>query len=83
MDGLTFPDGTILNCANERCGRVFVVGDRQDGKRDKRTRFCCAECERQHWRDMTRHPRKAGAGTPMTNWHNIQEYASYEKATSG
>ena len=49
--------GLRLVCENRRCGRTFVIGDRNDGKPDKRTRFCCAACERQHWRDVTRHPK--------------------------
>lgn len=79
---MSLQNGISLTCANERCGRAFVIGDRQDGKPDRRSRFCCAECERQHWRDVTRHPRKAGTGTPMTNWHSAREYAAYEKKTS-
>lgn len=50
--------GLAVECGNARCRRVFVIGDRQDGKVDRRTRFCCAACERQHWRDVTRHPRR-------------------------
>ena len=53
--------GLRLMCSNARCGRVFTIGDREDGRRDRRTRFCCADCERQFWRDATRHPLKTGS----------------------
>lgn len=80
---MIYPPGMPLTCANERCGRVFVTGDRADGKPDKRTRFCCAECEKQHWRDVTRHPQHLGTGTPMRNWRSAREYMNYEKRTNG
>lgn len=33
---------------------------------DKRTRFCCAHCEKQWWRKETRHP------TSLTNMYKAQ-----------
>ena len=50
--------GLQIECANVRCHRTFTIGDRKDGKPDKRTRFCCANCEKQYWRDVTRHPNR-------------------------
>lgn len=74
--------GLRVECANRRCKRVFVIGDREDGHLDKRTRFCCAACEKQYWRDVTRHPKAATNGTPMQKFHSAQEYASYERKTN-
>lgn len=37
--------------------KIEVITDSTD-KVDKRTRFCCAKCERQWWRRETRHPLK-------------------------
>lgn len=54
--------GLRVACANVRCRRVFLIGGREDGKIDKRTRFCSAECEKQYWRDVTRHPEKKRRG---------------------
>jgi len=75
--------GLRLECGNARCRRVFTIGERENGREDKRTRFCCEACERQHWRDVTRHPAKAGCGTPMTEFHSIADYISYERRTNG
>jgi hypothetical protein len=75
-------NGLKIQCANSRCRRVFAVGDREDGRIDKRTRFCCAACERQYWRDITRHPRTAGNGAPMQLFHSLQHYSSYERRTN-
>ena len=74
--------GLRVACGNGRCRRVFVIGDREDGKPDKRTRFCCAACEKQYWRDVTRHPAKASNGAPMQGFRTMQEYASYERRTN-
>lgn len=40
-----------FKCAN--CGKEVIT---DSVKRDRRTRFCCAQCERQYWRRVTRHP---------------------------
>lgn len=40
-----------FDCKNLRCKRHVVVVE----KRDKRTSFCCPQCEKQYWRDVTRH----------------------------
>lgn len=76
-------EGLTIECANLRCRKVFVIGDRYNGKKDKRTRFCCAACEKQYWRDVTRHPAKATNGTAMQNYHSVNEYAAYERKTNG
>lgn len=73
--------GLSVECANRRCRRVFVIGERRNGKLDKRTRFCCAQCEKQYWRDVTRHP-KQGNGAPMQEFHSLQDYGSYERRTN-
>lgn len=75
-------EGTRVECANRRCRKAFVIGERNDGKPDRRTRFCCAACEKQYWRDVTRHKAKAGNGTPMTEFHSAAHYASWERSTS-
>lgn len=36
-----------FTCAYRRCGRTVVT---QTDRLDKRTRFCCRECERKYWR---------------------------------
>ena len=36
------------------CKREVITDSTE--KVDKRTRFCCAKCERQWWRKKTRHP---------------------------
>lgn len=51
--------GLRVECGNARCRKIFAIGDRDDHKIDKRTRFCCAQCEKQFWRDKTRHPKPA------------------------
>lgn len=43
MDDL-YPSITF-NCA--KCGRTVVT---EGGTKDKRSRFCCAECEKKYWR---------------------------------
>ena len=74
--------GMRIECASLRCKKVFVIGDRNDGRPDKRTRFCCAACEKQYWRDVTRHPGKRSNGAPMANWSSAREYAGYERRTN-
>lgn len=36
------------------CKRTVTTDSTE--KVDKRKRFCCAKCERQYWRHVTRHP---------------------------
>lgn len=43
-----------FTCANPRCGRTVVT---ETTRRDMRTRFCCAGCEKAYWR----HPPKDSA----------------------
>lgn len=55
------------------CGQlVEVLNDK-----DKRTRFCCRECEKKYWK----HP-PYEQETSRTNFHSIQEYLAYEKRTN-
>lgn len=63
-----------FTCANYKCGRLVVT----DGKKDKRTRFCCAECEKKYWK----HPPHEGPAL-RTNFHSVSEYASWERRTNG
>ena len=56
-----FPSVTFL-CAN--CRRVVTTDSR--GHLDKRTRFCCAKCEKDYWRKVTRHPAREQKRSAMT-----------------
>lgn len=56
-----------------KCGRVVSIED----PNDKRTRFCCKECEKKYWRHPPyEHP------TNITNYHSVDEYISYEQKTN-
>lgn len=61
-----------FTCA--KCGKLVVT---EPGPSDKRTRFCCASCERQYWR----HPPQ---DNPSHNqvFHGVDHYASYERKTN-
>ena len=74
-------NGMQIECANVRCRKTFTIGDRNDGRIDKRERFCCAACEKQYWRDVTRHP-KPERVTHLQQFHSAEEYASYERRTN-
>lgn len=56
-----------------QCGNVVSIED----PGDKRTRFCCKECEKKYWR----HP-PYEQETSRTNFHSLQEYLSWEKRTN-
>ncbi len=58
-----------FTCAYWKCGRVVVT---ETDRPDKRSRFCCAECEKKYWR----HPPKESM---LRNYHRMEEYASYER----
>ena len=60
-----------FTCA--RCGRVIHI----ESIDDKRTRFCCEECEKRYWR----HPPYEHE-TSKTNFHSAQEYLSWERRTN-
>lgn len=63
-----------FTCA--KCGKDVVT--ETDGARpDKRTRFCSLQCERRYWR----HPPDA-YDTSRTNFHCVEEYASWERRTN-
>lgn len=55
------------------CGRTVVT----DGVKDKRTRFCCEQCERKYWRHPP-HERKSS----RMNFRSFDEYARYERKTN-
>lgn len=49
-----------------KCGKAVVT----DGKRDKRTRFCCQECERRYWRHPpTEHSALRTMPERLTEWY--------------
>lgn len=55
------------------CGHTVVT----EGGRDKRSRFCSPECEKRYWR----HP-PYECESNRTNFHTIDEYASWERRTN-
>lgn len=57
-----------------QCGKTVVT---EGGSKDKRTRFCCASCEKKFWR----HPHWENPSMRM-NFHSVEEYASYERRTN-
>lgn len=68
---MKYPSITF-SCA--QCGRTVVT---EEGGKDKRTRFCSAQCEKKYWR----HPRWDKASS-NTNYHSIAEYAGWERRTN-
>lgn len=64
---ISYPVGTFT-CAY--CGRAVTT----EGGKDKRTRFCCADCEKRYWK----HPPESKPST-IRNFHSAQQYAGYEK----
>ena len=58
------------NVDSGRKRTVLYVG--VDDLNDRRSVFCCAKCERQYWREVTRHP------THLTN-HDPGMYQWAEK----
>ena len=57
-----------FDCA--KCGRHVVT----DGRRDMRTRFCSAACEKRYWR----HPPYEHE-TSLINYHSAGEYLARER----
>lgn len=57
-----------------QCGHTVVT---EDGSRDRRTDFCCASCEKKFWR---RPPWENTTGN--INFHDVKEYANYERRTN-
>ena len=43
---------------------------------DRRTKFCCARCERQYWRKVTRHPTHL---TNMLKWEAFRDVNKYDE----
>lgn len=68
---IKYPSITF-SCA--QCGKAVVT---EEGSNDKRTRFCCASCEKKYWR----HPHWENPSTRI-NFHSVEEYASYERITN-
>lgn len=60
-----------FTCA--QCGREIYI----DTPDDKRTRFCCKECEKKYWK----HPPHENP-TSRTNFHSVDEYINYEKRSN-
>lgn len=56
-----------------QCGKRVEITD----EKDRRTRFCCASCEKKYWR----HP-PYEQETSRTNFHSVQEYLSWERRTN-
>ena len=61
-----------FTCA--KCGRVVVT---EPDRRDRRSRFCSAECERRYWR----HPPHEHE-TARQNFRSLEEYAAWERRTN-
>jgi hypothetical protein len=53
------------------CGDLVITDSSE--RIDKRSRFCCARCERQYWRKVTRHP------THLTNLYAYQVFRDVNK----
>lgn len=68
---LLYPSITF-NCS--QCGKEVTT---EEGSKDMRTRFCSASCEKKFWR----HPHWENP-TARTNFHSMEEYASYERRTN-
>ena len=65
-----------FDCAH--CGHhVVTEGLHDNGRPDKRTRFCSKECEKKYWR----HP-PFDHESSRQNFRSIQEYASWERRTN-
>ncbi|MCD7882511.1 MAG: hypothetical protein LUI87_02215 [Lachnospiraceae bacterium] len=67
-----------FDCAN--CGKKVVT----DGIRDKRSRFCCAECEKKYWkhRPWDETNKRRDSGSARMQFHSVEEYASWERRTN-
>ena len=62
-----------FTCA--QCGRTVVT---EGGCGDKRTRFCCRECEKKYWR----HPPHENEPSRI-NFSSLEAYIRHEKGTDG
>lgn len=63
-----------FSCA--KCGKV-VVTETDRARPDMRTRFCSRQCEHMFWR----HPPDSFDSSRI-NFHNVEEYASWERRTN-
>lgn len=61
-----------FRCA--QCGHRVVT---DPNRRDRRTRFCCAECEKKYWR----HPPHEQKGYNQ-NYRSLSEMESWERRTN-
>ena len=68
---ITYPS-LSFRCA--QCGRMVKT---EDGGHDKRTRFCCEQCEKKFWK----HPHWENTSTRI-NFRSIGEYERYERRTN-
>ena len=60
-----------FTCA--KCGRAVVT---EPERGDRRSRFCCEECQKKYWR----HPPKEGK--EVRNYTNAEVYMAYERRTN-
>lgn len=67
-----FYPSITFQCA--QCGKTVTT---EGGTGDKRTRFCCASCEKKFWR----HPHWENPSTRI-DFRSVSEYASYERRTN-
>lgn len=63
-----------LTFACAKCGKTVVT---EPSRRDKRSRFCSARCEKKYWR----HPPHEHESCRQ-NFRSAAEYASYERRTN-
>lgn len=59
------------------CGKTVIT---EEGSRDKRTRFCSPECEREYWRHQ--YLKENVSTHQRMNFHSVEEYFSYERRTN-
>ena len=62
----------VFQCA--KCNKRVIT---EGNTRDKRTRFCSAECERKYWK----HPPAEGK-SPLTEFRSMKEYEAYERRSN-
>ena len=61
-----------FQCA--KCGKTVVTDPES---RDRRSRFCSAECEKRYWRHPPHEHESA-----RQNFRSVREYAAYERRTN-
>lgn len=68
------PERPSITFSCAKCGRTVVT----DGIKDKRSRFCCVECEKKYWK----HPPWERESN-RTNFKSLKDYERYEKWSNG